>query len=368
MSVENQRTRHIGGGFIEQLIRNSNNSNNTTVDATSVPAWLRWVHGRAIDNGLPGVVVLSALLSNGGWKSHCYNLDQLGLAGRHAAEQSRTLNIYYRLHLLSSHLEGTGRGTSEQSKWITHFAADVDIAGLGHFAGNLPATVGEAVGLIDASLPPSAIISSGGGLYPVWRLTQPLLLDDPQKRARARGIGRRIDQALNSHGYKVDATCHDLARVIRPPGTENRKAGRDVTVLRGWADGAGDYSIADLDARLPALPAPVVVEGKNRRNRGPSSTAAPWEQFAKRWTIEDVLAADPRHQWEQVHDQGGMRAWRYVGSSSAYSIKEGHVGYIVWSATIAAELGIETSTALDLFGLACRFAGRDPRTVARRAS
>jgi len=92
----------------------------------------------------------------------------------------------------------------------------------------------------------------------------------------------------------------------------------------------------------------------------------PWALFAQRYTLADVLNGDTRHDWEQVADVGGMQAWRRVGSSSEYTLKQAPSGaVIVWSSTLAAELDIDGGSALDLFGLACRLAGRNPVDVAR---
>ena len=61
-----------------------------------------------------------------------------------------------------------------------------------------------------------------------------------------------------------------------------------------------------------------------------------------------------------------MPAWRRRGSSSDYSIKQTQSGVIiVWSATVAAELGIEPGKGLDPWGFACRLAGRDATEAAK---
>lgn len=345
-------------------------------------AWLRWVHGRALEAGVPGVVAISWLVDDA-WRSAFYDLADIDDAAACAAEMNDAgRNLYYRTHLLAEKLDTYKRGTSEQTRWVTHLAADVDIAGPGHKrTAELPPSVDEAVRIIDATLAPSAILSSGGGLYPVWRLDTPHELTDADGRESLRSLGRRVDAALASHGYHVDATVLDLTRVIRPPGVVNHKHGRDprpVTVLRGWAAGAADYSLADLDVMLPR---PHVAE----RRPKPSGAAghrsvqtdsryvsvgdtAPWVIFARDNTLADVLAADPVDTWEQVKDQQRMEAWRYVGSSSAYSLKLSPSGVvIVQSATIAARLGIDPGSGVDLWGLACRLAGLDPTEAARKA-
>lgn len=343
-------------------------------DAQTVAAWLGYVHEHAIDGHLDGVVNIAAPTGTNGdspkWRSRCYTLTQLDDASRKAVGGSDSaLNVYYRVHLLDKPVEQWERGKGEETRWVTHITSDVDVDGPGHKPpdGKQLPNDDEAIGLIDATLPPSAIIASGGGYYPVWRLSEPFEITTPADRERYKNVGRRLDAALGSHGYHVDATALDLARVIRPPGVVNQKAGRDprpVVVLRGQGDGAGDYTLDQIEALLPEL-APKAVKPKASRT-GPTNSQTAWEIFASRYDVEDVLANDPVRQWEDVGLRGGMRAWRYIGSSSDYSLKQSDTGaIIIWSSTIADVIGIEPGDAVDLWGLACRLAGVDPTTAAR---
>lgn len=343
-------------------------------DADLTTAWLRYVYAPALDAGITGVAVLSTPTTHEGrkaWKSKCFQLDELDQAGQSAAQASDAgLNIYYRVHLLGAPVSPFKRGGGAATRWVTHITSDVDIAGPGHKppAGKKLPTLEQAVELIDATMSPSAIVASGGGLYPVWRLARPFEITGPDDAERFKQVGRRLDAALGRFGYHVDATALDLARVIRPPGVDNRKPSRDVrpvTVLRHWDDGAGDVTLEQFEQTLP------VVEPKRMRRLDPLSVTgdAPWEIFAARYSITDVLAADPLHQWEDVGTRGGMPAWRYVGSSSDYSIKQAPDSgvVIVWSSTIADELGIEPGDGVDLWRLACSFAGVDPTQAAKGA-
>lgn len=344
-----------------------------TADPDTVAAWLRYAYATAVAADLGGVIVLSAPVTKddgtSGWKSRCYQLDEIDEAATAAASGSDGgLNMYYRVHLLSAPVATWRRGGGDLTRWVTHIAADVDTAGLGHKPpeGTTLPTIDQAVDMIDATLPPSAIVSSGGGLYPVWRLAEPFEIAGPDERERFKNLGRRLDAALGSHGYHVDSTALDLSRVIRPPGVDNRKPGRDVrpvTIRRHWDDGAGDYSLARLEELLPRLaPKPL----KKVRPVGDNVGDAPWDIFTARHSITDVLGADPGHTWEDVGTRGGMPAWRYVGSSSDYSIKQADSGaVIVWSGTIAAQLNIEPGQAVDLWGLACKLAGVDPAKAAK---
>jgi len=337
-----------------------------------VAAHLAYVHAR-VDRGRVVISVKQPPGSRAKYLSQSFPLDAIDAAAQHATTENATgLNVFYRVHLIDRDLEPWQRGQSKDTTMVTHFAADVDIAGPGHKppqGKELPPTRDTAVELIDNTLPPSVIINSGGGLYPIWRLAEPFPISSVEDFARVRKLGRRFDRALASHGWYVDATVLDLARVIRPAGVVNYKSGRDprpVTVLRGYVDGAGDYTIDQLEQFLPALPEPEYVKPRRHPGGHHGSSASPWEMFAQLYTIEDVLAADNRHQWQRVRDQGGMPAWKRDGSESDYSIKQSATDVIiVWSSVIAAELNIEPGSGLDLWGFACRLAGRDPAEAAK---
>jgi hypothetical protein len=352
-------------------------------DAATTTAFLRYVHEPAITAGIDGRVVISMRMPPGSdyrYKSRSYRLDQLDDAADGAQRISRSdENGYCRVHLMARDLERLSeRGKGIDTRWITHRAADVDIAGPGHKPADgqiLPPNVDTAVALIDATLPPSTILSSGGGLYPILRLSEVFEVVTDEDRERISTLGHRFDRALASHGWHVDPTVSDLARIIRPPGVINHKPGRDprpVTVLRGYVDGAGDYSLADLERLLPELPEPKVVKPRPKPTGTTTSTAsAPWEILAERYTIEDVLAADPHDQYEQANNQTVDRvtvpAWLRVGSSADYSIKATPSGdaFIVWSSTLCARLGIKPGGAVSLWQLLCAFDGVDPREGAR---
>lgn len=352
-----------------------------TANATEVAAFLGYVHEHAIDAGLPGRVVVSEKQppdSKVKYLSRSFRLDQLDEAAAGCVRIStRDRNAYVRVHLISRDLDRpTERGAGVDTRFVAHFAADVDFGTAGHTSDNLPPDEHTAQELIDATLPPSAVISSGGGRYPIWRLAEPFEVVTDDDRAAVKSIGRRLDRALAGHGWHVDPTVVDLARVIRPPGVMNHKAGRDprrVKVARGYECGAGDFTLDDLDRALPALPErPLVAPVAAPSGRVASSTAsAPWEVLVEMYTDDQILAADPHDRWERVDDQpdGAGRlvpAWRRVGSSADYSIKAGSGGaFIVWSSTLAARLGIDPGGGISRWQLLCAFAGRDPREAAR---
>lgn len=348
--------------------------------AAEAASFLRFVHAPAIAAGMSGRVVITQKNTPGekaNYISKAYRLDQLDDAAEACARISdNSLNAYCRVHLVDRAIARHERGKYTDTRFVTHFAADVDIAGPGHTSTLLPPDLETAVRLIDATLAPSVVIASGGGLYPIWRLSEPFTVETDDDRNRVRDIGRRFDGALASHGFHVDATVLDLTRIIRPPGVVNHKPGRDpcpVTVLRGYLDGAGNYRLDQLETLLPELPERSSESDRLslRRPSTDSTDSAPWNVLDELYSVDDILAADPHDRWERVDDQADGRghqvpAWRRVGSSADYSIKAGSGGaLIVWSSTLAARLGIDNGGGISRWQLLCAFDNIDPSAGAR---
>ncbi len=79
----------------------------------------------------------------------------------------------------------------------------------------------------------SMIVHSGGGLHVYWLFTEPLAITDENRaaaKAMIAGWQELFRQKLQRFGsFTVDST-HDLARMLRIPGTTNSRADRLVTV------------------------------------------------------------------------------------------------------------------------------------------
>lgn len=109
-------------------------------------------------------------------------------------------------------------------------------------------------------VPPAMIVFSGGGMQPYWPIT------DGTDMAEAALLLRRwhvlVDRVAAKHGYAVDA-LYDLPRVLRAPGSFNRKTGQPRTVTVEWDSGgeAGYTTIGEFhdiltDAEIPMPSAP----------------------------------------------------------------------------------------------------------------
>jgi len=94
---------------------------------------------------------------------------------------------------------------------------------------------------------PSVIVDSGGGYHCYWLLDEPFILNTPFKR----GIAQNLQE---SWVFRVggDGAVHDLARILRIPGTLNHKYDppREVRVLH--ANYQRRFTLEELQSLLPA--------------------------------------------------------------------------------------------------------------------
>lgn len=111
-----------------------------------------------------------------------------------------------------------------------------------------PEEVQECIDWLLEDMPcrPSLIIWSGGGLHIYWLLDAPFALDSDAARERAILAQRAIVAYIGG-----DIAVHDLARVLRVPGSINHKPERGgaVCAIRHWQP--DDVSTLDeLEAML----------------------------------------------------------------------------------------------------------------------
>ncbi len=196
-----------------------------------------------------------------GFTGKVYTPDAEGGAAGWAVAQNRTLNAYVSIAAL-------------RPGWNGDKATKADVGSVGWLWVDLDPRPGEELeterarilALLTTNLPkgvppPSVIIDSGRGFWGLWRLVQPVVMppaDDPAwdaARASVEDRNRGLELA-----FGADA-CHNMERVMRLPGTVNRKpGGRLARVVRA------DASVFDL-LSFPAVPDPkvgaaVVVAGR----------------------------------------------------------------------------------------------------------
>lgn len=165
-----------------------------------------------------------------------------------------TDDVYFGVGLHPEPLGSHQRGGADHVSAILGLWDDIDVAGPAHKRAHLPPTIEAAEELLRAfPVQPTLIVLSGHGLQPWWLLKQPWLLHTPEERQRAANLVRRFQATLHDRaedrGWDLDST-HDLARVLRPPGTWNRKLDPAVPVRLSILDAARRYDPSDFEPYL----------------------------------------------------------------------------------------------------------------------
>lgn len=173
-----------------------------------------------------------------------------------ALKQPSTRDIYVCLSTQRSAIEKTGAKGFKYHTPIRNQAnvvalkslfLDVDIKG----GDNGYSCLDEAIGalgnfLAATNLPkPSMIVSSGGGLHIYWTIMRALTKIEWQPLASA------LAEATKKNGLRCDTQVTiDSARVLRPPGTFNRKTEPPRPVVLANAGRGFDYTIERLATAL----------------------------------------------------------------------------------------------------------------------
>jgi len=150
----------------------------------------------------------------------------------YALGRMQTQNVYFGLGLIGGRPKGQGKAADVCA--IGCLWADIDLAAPWRTGKPLPKTVEEAMTVVDAMpLAPSLIVDSGHGLHVYWFFTKPWVFASEDERTRAACMARRWHQlvcdAAAESGWSLE-NLGDLARVLRLPGTLNRKGAEPVPV------------------------------------------------------------------------------------------------------------------------------------------
>lgn len=240
-----------------------------------------------------------------------------------ALDSRKVEGIYLRATTLRSTPAPGSRGRDENSFYLPGLWADIDIAGPGHKTRNiLPPSMEEALKIIEAAgLPqPSHVIHSGGGLYPWWLLESPLEITDLENvRSLSAGWQHALARGAEKLGYHYGSGIGDLSRVLRIPGTVNRKAGmeRPCTMLavHAWNGPLYDESslFEALAAATPAptaAPPPTPIQVKMGRS---GSGERPGDEFNRTADWHDILLPQG---WQWIRKQGDTWYLRRPGKMS----------------------------------------------------
>lgn len=324
--------------------------------------WIRYLHGTGA-----GKIHISSHVS---WTGRLFDHQDIDGAVRYITELDGqgAPGIYLRCTTIRNDWQPDptnpgARGEASASATMPGLWSDIDLAGPGHkHKVNMPGVEGYEAGkkirqplppdtqtalavLADAGIPkPTTVIHSGGGLYAWWLLNQPLnLVDDEMELPYATGTSeawqKMLEDAYTVAGYHY-GNVGDLSRVLRIPGTVNRKILEDPRPCVGMPEHRGGprYEVSELDDTLanvgrglgeraaeiraqldqaskpsqPKLPKPAASSGgqwSSGATPAMISTAgdSPFDDFENRTTWDDILIP---HGWTiHHHGHGGKVYW-----------------------------------------------------------
>jgi hypothetical protein len=220
------------------------NTEPLAADPDSIRAWL------APRFEAPGLV---SLCSKNNWTG--IQTDDLDRAVNWVMDQDRAgaEGIYVRVTTVTSRFPAGSRGSARDSRALFGMWSDIDYGNDLHKATDLPATVDEARDIPRfAKLPePTRVERSGAGLYVWWEFEKPLVIGEDIDFDAAAELAGDVQNILlagaKEMGFGYGTGVRDLARVLRLPGTVNRKPGRQPAMCRVIEDSGTTY---DLDTML----------------------------------------------------------------------------------------------------------------------
>lgn len=176
-----------------------------------------------------------------------------------------TENIYIRATSLRVAPAPGKRADAAASYAMPGLWADIDIKGPAHKSDELPPDLDAALAIANCTeLAPSLIVHSGNGIQAWWVFREPVVFEDDGHIQAASELVQRWQAILAAHArksnYRIDAT-HDLARVMRLPGTANRKDSSNPKPVT-FTDSGRRYDPSDfaeivksvsLQSKLPAV-------------------------------------------------------------------------------------------------------------------
>ncbi|MEO6627898.1 MAG: AAA family ATPase [Aquihabitans sp.] len=279
-------------------------------------------------------------------------VDLLDLLADKAAEHEPTSCVWFGVATRHQRLDGGRRGGIEDCDAIPGLWVDIDVTGPGHAdVGRLATDIHHARRIAAAfPLPPTAVINTGGGLQAWWLFPEMVDLDDSTRPLLA-AWGTTWKRIGEEHDVDLD-NVFDAPRIMRLPGTTNRKAGLARPVAVESADWQRRYGADDLEQHLDAPPEPP-------RHRSASTLPyigpeRPGDAYSLRHTGGDILA---RHGFTLGHtDHTGNEHWvrpgkeAREGTSATVYAEDGHT--TIWSDTVRSmHPTIETMRPYDPFGL-----------------
>ena len=182
-----------------------------------------------------------------GWEATRYSRPTL--ARPYIEKTGERRNVYIGVGMRDAQLEPGKRGKASDVSGIFGMWADIDIAGPAHDGGKAyPPNLDAALKVAHADLEPSVVVDSGHGLHIWWLFPEPWIFEDGDRDEAvqlAKDWSRLLKARAKARGWEIDST-HDLARVLRVPGTMNLKAENAPVPVKLLLAAGPRYSVDDF--------------------------------------------------------------------------------------------------------------------------
>lgn len=250
----------------------------------------------------PGLV---SICSKGNWTGIQTDDPDHAVAWVLDQDRAGAEGIYCRVTTVTSRFPAGTRGSARDSRAVFGMWSDIDFGNDLHKATGLPANAEEARDIPRfAKLPePTRVENSGAGLYAWWEFDRPLVIGqdiDFDELAELAGDWQNIIAAgAKIMGSSYGTGVRDLARVLRLPGTVNRKPGRAPALCRVVEDTGIRYSLDDIRQLATDLkpkpkkrtpPKPSEAREKTSRHGAPTGGRGPMEILGDHACCGEILA------------------------------------------------------------------------------
>lgn len=312
---------------------------------------------RSVFSGLEAGIV--ALFSKPSMVSSFAHLDRDGWwadAADTAVHMREEQNVYFAIGVQENRPE-KGRGKEAGVVALPGLWADIDVLGPNHAALSLPPTMDDAWSIVKAvPFAPTVVVYTGGGLQVFWLFREPWDLDSDKERKKAKTLSKGFQKYLQNYalerGWTMDGTA-DLCRLLRLPGTWNRKQSTPAPVEYEIVDGGRRYNPSDFAEFLeleadPELKAHVQGEAPQNPNADLEKVLAgcAWMQHCR----EDAAALAEPEWYRMLSIAGRCRD----GQQAAHELSRGYARYT------AAETDEKLKQAMGAAGPAtCEFIAGD---------
>jgi hypothetical protein len=295
--------------------------------------------------------------STGEQSTDWFATDQTAEMVDRAMELSLERDVWFGVATRTDRLHDGRRGGAADCAHITALWVDIDVAGPNHKGDvdSYPDADAARRLIKEFPVPVTTVVKTGGGYHGYWHLDEPIEREDALKLLTR--WGAHWSCYATAAGYKVD-NVFDLPRVLRVPGTFNRKNGGEVLVEVLFHDATRVYGYSHIVDHTDEPP----DDPKHAQRHVPyTGVERPGDDFNARKTGSDVLAMAG---WtlgksKRNGEQAWMHPWGPSTEESATVYPDNHI--TIWSDNVPKHYPtITVRTPYDPYGLYARiFHGGD---------